>query len=53
MDNNCLSHTKYNYKYHIVFAPKFKRKEIYRELKKGIGGKCQHQNVEKFQHENA
>ena len=29
MDNNSLSHTKYNYKYHIVFAPKFRRKEIY------------------------
>jgi len=24
-------------KYHIVFAPKFRRKEIYRELKKEIG----------------
>ena len=37
MDNNSLSHTKYNYKYHIVFAPKFRRKEIYGELKKEIG----------------
>lgn len=37
MDNNSLSHTKYKYKYHIVFAPKFRRKEIYGELKKEIG----------------
>ena len=37
MDNNSLSHTKYNYKYHIVFVPKFRRKEIYGELKKEIG----------------
>ena len=46
MDNNSLSHTKYNYKYHIVFAPKFRRKEIYGELKKEIGNilrcKCQY-----------
>ena len=34
---NSLSHTKYNCKYHIVFAPKFRRKEIYGELKKEIG----------------
>lgn len=37
MDNNSLSHTKYKYKYHIVFVPKFRRKEIYGELKKEIG----------------
>ena len=37
MDNNSLSHTKYNCKCHIVFAPKFRRKEIYGELKKEIG----------------
>ena len=37
MDNNSLSHTKYNCKYHIVFAPKFRRKEIYGQLKKEIG----------------
>ena len=29
MDNNSLSHTKYNCKYHTVFAPKFRRKSIY------------------------
>ena len=37
MDNNSLSHTKYNCKYHIVFAPKFRRKEIYGQLKRDIG----------------
>jgi len=37
MDSNSLSHTKWNCKYHIVFAPKFRRKEIYREKKAEIG----------------
>ena len=36
MDNNSLSHTKWNCKYHIVFAPKFRRKIIYNELKQDI-----------------
>ena len=26
MDSNSLSHTKWNCKYHIVFAPKYKKK---------------------------
>ncbi len=26
MDNNSLSHTTWNCKYHIVFAPKYRRK---------------------------
>ena len=29
MDINSLAHTKWNCKYHIVFAPKFRRKVIY------------------------
>ena len=37
MDNDSLSDTKYNCRYHIVFAPKFRQKEIYGELKKEIG----------------
>lgn len=37
MDNNSSSHTKWNCKYHIVFALKFRRKEIYGEKKKEIG----------------
>ena len=28
-DMNSLSHTKWNCKYHIVFAPKYRRKEFY------------------------
>ena len=36
MDNNSLSHTKWNCKYHIVFAPKYRRKIIYGELKQDI-----------------
>ncbi|MGF7058578.1 IS200/IS605 family transposase [Brassicibacter mesophilus] len=37
MDSNSLSHTKWNCKYHIVFAPKFRRKEIYGKKKAEIG----------------
>ena len=36
MDNNSLSHTKWNCKYHIVFAPKFRRKIIYGQLGQDI-----------------
>ena len=36
-DTHSLSHTKWNCKYHIVFAPKFRRKEIYGKLKSDIG----------------
>ncbi len=37
MYTNSLAHTKWNCKYHIVFAPKYRRKEIYGEKKKEIG----------------
>ena len=36
MDMNSLSHTKWECKYHIVFAQKFRRKVAYGELKKDI-----------------
>ena len=36
MDSNSLSHTKWNCKYHIVFAPKFRRKVAYGTLKQDI-----------------
>ena len=36
MDSNSLSHTKWNCKYHIVFAPKFRRKIIYGKLRQDI-----------------
>lgn len=31
------AHSKYRCQYHIVFAPKYRRKEIYGTLKKDIG----------------
>ena len=37
MDKNILSHTTWNCKYHIVFAPKFRRQVIYGKLKTDIG----------------
>ena len=30
-DINSLSHTKWNCKYHIAFAPKYRRKVFYKE----------------------
>ena len=36
-DTNSLAHTTWECKYHIVFAPKFRRKEIYGKLKSEIG----------------
>ena len=37
MDVNSLAHTKWNCKYHVVFAPKFRRKIIYNQLRTDIG----------------
>lgn len=37
MDNNSLAHSKWNCKYHIVFAPKYRRQIIYGNIKKDIG----------------
>ena len=31
------SHSKYRCQYHIVFAPKYRRKEIYGQIKRDIG----------------
>ena len=36
-DKKSLAHTKWNCKYHIVFAPKYRRKILYGELKSEIG----------------
>ena len=36
-DINSLEHTKYRCQYHIVFAPKYRRQVIYREIKADIG----------------
>ena len=35
--NNSLSHCKWNCKYHIVFAPKYRRQVIYGKIKTDIG----------------
>lgn len=32
-----LSHSTYRCQYHIVFAPKYRKKEVYGKLKKDIG----------------
>lgn len=37
MDKNSLAHTMWECKYHIVFAPKYRRQVIYGKLKKDIG----------------
>ena len=36
-DIHSLSHTKWNCKYHIVFAPKYRRKVFYKEKRAEIG----------------
>ena len=37
MNTNSLAHTKWNCKYHIVFAPKYRRQVIYGQLRADIG----------------
>ena len=45
-----LSHSKWNCKYHMVFAPKYRRQEVYGKLKSDIGRilrqLCEQKNVE-------
>ena len=36
-DISSLSHSKWNCKYHIVFAPKYRRMVIYKQIKTDIG----------------
>lgn len=36
-DTHSLSHTKWNCKYHIVFAPKYRRKEFFGDKRLEIG----------------
>lgn len=54
-DNQSLSHTKWNCKYHIVFAPKYRRQEIYRQIKVDIGKMlrqlCEMKKVERIEAE--
>ena len=37
MDINSLAHTKWECKYHIVFAPKYRRQIIYKQIKADVG----------------
>ena len=37
MDINSLAHTKWECKYHIVFAPKYRRQVIYKDIKADVG----------------
>jgi putative transposase len=50
MDNESLSHTSWNCKYHIVFAPKYRRQVIYGKIKVDIGKilrmLCQRKGIE-------
>ena len=50
LDTDSLSHTKWNCKYHIVFAPKYRRQVIYGKIKKDIGimlrKLCEYKQVE-------
>ena len=36
-DVHSLSHTRWNCKYHIVFAPKYRRKIFYKEKRREVG----------------
>ena len=36
-DINSLAHTKWNCKYHIAFAPKYRWKVFYQEKREAIG----------------
>ncbi len=50
MDTESLSHTQWNCKYHIVFAPKYRRQIIYGKIKQDIGKilrtLCEYKKVE-------
>ena len=50
IDTNSLAHTKWNCKYHIVFAPKYRRQVIYGKIKADIGKMlrklCEYKQIE-------
>ena len=50
LDVNSLAHTKWNCKYHIVFAPKYRRKVIYGKIKEDISRMlrqlCEYKGIE-------
>ena len=53
MDNNSLAHTKWECKYHIVFAPKYRRQVIYKNIRADVGQilatLCKRKGIEIFQ----
>ena len=50
LDTNSLAHTQWECKYHIVFAPKYRRQTIYGKIKQDIGQMirklCEYKGVE-------
>ena len=50
IDTNSLAHTQWECKYHIVFAPKYRRQIIYGKIKQDIGQMirklCEYKGVE-------
>ena len=49
-DTDSLAHTTWECKYHIVFAPKYRRQVIYREIKRDVGAilrkLCEYKGIE-------
>ena len=50
LDTNSLAHTKWECKYHIVFAPKYRRQIIYGKIREDIGKMlrklCEYKGIE-------
>lgn len=50
MDNKSLSHTKWKCQYHIVFIPKYRKKQLYGQIKVDVRGiistLCKYKDVE-------
>ena len=50
LDTDSLAHTQWNCKYHIVFAPKYRRQIIYGKIKSDIGTMlrklCEYKGIE-------
>ncbi len=38
MDNGSLAHTRWDCTYHIIIIPKYRRKVMYAQLRKEVGG---------------
>ena len=55
LDVSSLAHTKWECKYHIVFAPKYRRQVIYGKIKQDIGQMlrklCEYKGIENHEAE--